>query len=189
MGNYRIVIEGTGCHHNKDNPGDADRRARQLTEQLIRDNHDITTARFSVLNGDGTESKGEHLLPEAPPCPCCKTDERVTISPSGSRNRGAWFCPCNEPGENSSGHFDIVPAPVAETKRARQLIKELTEELNCSARKSRSRSLAITKLEEASMWLGKDLQELNEPYPYPNSHNPNNPVIDPTAPEACALPK
>lgn len=31
--------------------------------------------------------------------------------------------------------------------------------------------------------------ELNEPYPYPNSHNPNSPVIEPTAPEACALPK
>jgi hypothetical protein len=39
------------------------------------------------------------------------------------------------------------------------------------------------------MWLGKDLQELNEPNPYPRSHDPKDPVIDATAPEACALPK
>lgn len=79
--------------------------------------------------------------------------------------------------------------PTAETKDARLQIKTLVERLNASTRKSRSRSLAITKLEEASMWLGKDLQELNEPNPYPNSHNPASPVIDATAPEACALPK
>lgn len=78
--------------------------------------------------------------------------------------------------------------PVAETKSARQQIKDLHEALNSSPRKSRSRSLAITKLEEATMWLGKDLQELNEPNPYPRSHDPKDPVIDATAPEACALP-
>ena len=79
--------------------------------------------------------------------------------------------------------------PVAETKEARQKIKELHEALSASDRKSRSRALAITKLEEASMWLGKDLQELNEPNPYPRSHDPKDPVIDATAPEAGSLPK
>lgn len=79
--------------------------------------------------------------------------------------------------------------PVAETKQFRLVIKTLVDEVSLSARKSRSRSLAITKLEEASMWLGKDLQELNEPNPYPRSHDPKDPVIDQTAPEACSLPK
>lgn len=78
--------------------------------------------------------------------------------------------------------------PVAETKAARQVIKTLHESIAASERKSRSRSLAITKLEEASMWLGKDLQELNEANPYPRSHDPKDPVIDATAPEACKLP-
>jgi hypothetical protein len=77
--------------------------------------------------------------------------------------------------------------PVAETKAFRLTIKSLVDELNTSGRKSRSRSLAVTKLEESSMWLGKDLQELNEPNPYPKSHDPADPVIDPTAPEACNL--
>lgn len=46
---------------------------------------------------------------------------------------------------------------------------------------SRERSLAVTKLQEAVMWLGMDLKRLNEPNPYPNSKDPTNTVIDPTA--------
>lgn len=48
-------------------------------------------------------------------------------------------------------------------------------------RSSRERSLAVTKLEEAIMWLGMDLKAQNTPTPYPNSYNPASPVIDPTA--------
>lgn len=48
-------------------------------------------------------------------------------------------------------------------------------------RGSRERSLAITKLQEAIMWLGMDLKELGTPTPYPNSYNPENTVVDPTA--------
>lgn len=54
-------------------------------------------------------------------------------------------------------------------------------------RKSRERSLAITKIEEAIMWLGMDLKALNEEFPgiqdnpYPESKNPHNYKIEPTA--------
>lgn len=78
-------------------------------------------------------------------------------------------------------------SPVAEIKQFRLTIAEMVSRLNGAARKSRSRSLALTKLEEASMWLGKDLQELNEADPYPNSRNPSNLTIDPSAPEACKV--
>lgn len=46
---------------------------------------------------------------------------------------------------------------------------------------SRERSLSITKLQEAVMWLGMDLKRLNEPNPYPNSKDPTNTQIEPTA--------
>ncbi len=46
---------------------------------------------------------------------------------------------------------------------------------------SRERSLATTKLQEGVMWLGMDLKRLNEPNPYPNSKDPSNTTIDPTA--------
>jgi hypothetical protein len=52
---------------------------------------------------------------------------------------------------------------------------------------SRERSLAITKLQEAVMWLGMDLKRINEASPgtianpYPNSKDPSNTKIDPTA--------
>lgn len=46
---------------------------------------------------------------------------------------------------------------------------------------SRERALARTKLEEAIMWLGMDLKRLDTPNPYPNSKDPSNTVIEPTA--------
>lgn len=46
---------------------------------------------------------------------------------------------------------------------------------------SRERSLTITKIQEAIMWLGMDLKGLNEPNPYPESYNPSSPVVEPTA--------
>lgn len=50
------------------------------------------------------------------------------------------------------------------------------------SRPSRERSLAITKLQEAVMWLGMDLKRIgNTPNPYPNSKDPTNAIVDPTA--------
>jgi hypothetical protein len=52
---------------------------------------------------------------------------------------------------------------------------------------SRERSLAITKLQEAVMWLGMDLKRIAETKPgsienpYPNSKDPSNTKIEPTA--------
>lgn len=46
---------------------------------------------------------------------------------------------------------------------------------------TRERSLTRTKLQEAIMWLGMDLKRLGEANPYPNSYNPENTKIEPTA--------
>jgi len=52
---------------------------------------------------------------------------------------------------------------------------------------SRERSLTITKLQEGVMWLGMDLKRINETTPgsvqnpYPNSKDPSNTKIEPTA--------
>lgn len=47
---------------------------------------------------------------------------------------------------------------------------------------SRERSLAITKLQEAVMWLGMDLKRLGTPNPYPSSKDPSTgSKIEPTA--------
>jgi hypothetical protein len=46
---------------------------------------------------------------------------------------------------------------------------------------SRERSLSITKLQEAIMWLGMDLKRLGNPNPYPHSYDPDSPVVSPTA--------
>lgn len=47
---------------------------------------------------------------------------------------------------------------------------------------SRERSLAITKLQEAVMWLGMDLKRLGTPNPYSSSKDPSTGSrIEPTA--------
>jgi len=65
----------------------------------------------------------------------------------------------------------------------KQLRKELDESLQKlkALAPSRERALAITKLQESIMWLGMDLKRLGTPNPYPESKNPENTKVEPTA--------
>lgn len=71
-------------------------------------------------------------------------------------------------------------------KELRRDIDAIIQRLK-SAKPSRERSITITKLQEAVMWLGMDLKRINEenpgasPNPYPNSKDPSNTKIEPTA--------
>lgn len=46
---------------------------------------------------------------------------------------------------------------------------------------SREASLAVTKIQEAIMWLGMNLKALAEPDPYPNSRDTTNTIVEKTA--------
>ena len=86
---------------------------------------------------------------------------------------------------------------VSQTKQFRKDLDGILQELKFDsdpkaphdyARASRERSIAITKIQEAIMWLGMDLKAINEESPsdetanpYPQSYNPESPVIEPTA--------
>ena len=66
----------------------------------------------------------------------------------------------------------------------KQLRKDLDEKIQevKNLPPSRERSLAITKLQEAVMWLGMDLKRLNDANPYPSSKDPlTGDKIEPTA--------
>ena len=75
---------------------------------------------------------------------------------------------------------------IVSVKEARRALTDIERALPGG---SRPLAVAHTKLEEAVMWLGKELQRINEefpglaPNPYPNSRNPESPVIDPPAEE------
>lgn len=45
----------------------------------------------------------------------------------------------------------------------------------------RESSIAITKIQEAIMWLGMDLKRIGNLNPYPESYNPESTVVEPTA--------
>lgn len=46
MGNWAIVIEGTGWHHNNGRPDDADHLARQAVKTLVEAGQRVTHAAF-----------------------------------------------------------------------------------------------------------------------------------------------
>lgn len=86
--------------------------------------------------------------------------------------------------------------PVAETKFLRKTLDAALQQLRTALsqgspekapRTSRERSIAVTKIQEAIMWLGMDLKAINEespgaaPNPYPQSYDPSSPVIAPTS--------
>lgn len=71
---------------------------------------------------------------------------------------------------------------IIENKMFRKELDEILQRVKGSERKSRERSLAITKLQEAIMWFGMDLKELNEGRTiYQESYNPANTIVEPTA--------
>lgn len=70
---------------------------------------------------------------------------------------------------------------IKETKQLRVDLDKILQRLKTSSRQSRERSLSITKIQESIMWLGMDLKELGTETPYPNSYNPDNTIVDPTA--------
>lgn len=89
---------------------------------------------------------------------------------------------------------------IAATKQHRKDLDEVLQRLKSDCgeknpapipastpRRSRERSLAITKIQEAIMWLGMDLKAIDEenpgsaPNPYPQSYNPESPVVEKTA--------
>lgn len=67
-------------------------------------------------------------------------------------------------------------------------IKELRKKIDSVIQEVKSldycieTQIAITKLQEAVMWLGMDLKRLNQPDPYPSSKDHNTGTkIEPTA--------
>lgn len=61
-----------------------------------------------------------------------------------------------------------------------QIVKDGSD-CNSSVPPSKERSLTITKIQEAIMWLGMELKRLGNENPYPNSYKPENAIVDPTA--------
>ena len=73
-----------------------------------------------------------------------------------------------------------IQTEVSNTKQLRKDIDEVLQRVK-GLYQSRETSLAITKLQEAIMWLGMNLKRLGEANPYPESKNPDSQRIEPTA--------
>lgn len=85
----------------------------------------------------------------------------------------------------NTGEPGPIVIEVIADKELRRDIDAITQRVK-SLPPSRERAITITKLQEATMWLGMDLKRLNEavpgvsPNPYPNSKDPRNAIVEPT---------
>ena len=73
-----------------------------------------------------------------------------------------------------------IQTEVSNIKQLRKDIDEVLQRVK-GLYQSREISLAITKLQEATMWLSMNLKRLGEQDPYPESRNPDSQRIEPTA--------
>lgn len=69
---------------------------------------------------------------------------------------------------------------IKNTKQLRKDIDEIIQRVK-TLDSCREVSITITKLQEATMWLGMNLKRLGEANPYPESKNPDSQRIEPTA--------
>lgn len=69
---------------------------------------------------------------------------------------------------------------IIEVKKARVQLDEAIQFIK-TLKPSREVALAITNAQQSVMWLGMALKELGAQNPYPNSYNPANATIEPTA--------
>ena len=87
---------------------------------------------------------------------------------------------------NRQFQADLIDCEIRTVKDLRQSIDLQIQRVKALP-PSRERSLVVTKLQEGVMWLGMDLKRINEenpgasPNPYPNSKDPSNTKIEPTA--------
>ena len=72
-----------------------------------------------------------------------------------------------------------IQTEVSNTKQLRKDIDEVLQRVK-GLYQSRETSLAITKLQEATMWLGVNLKRLGEQDPYPESRDPDSQRIETT---------
>lgn len=74
---------------------------------------------------------------------------------------------------------------ISATKLLRENLERMVQELG-TLPKGREVSIAITKTQEARMWLGQNLASLGNPSPYPNGNQTESTKVDPPAPEIQA---
>lgn len=69
---------------------------------------------------------------------------------------------------------------IIEVKKYRVEIDSLIQRVGAT-KSNAEETLAFRALQQAKHWLGESLSILGAQYPYPNSKDPSNTIVDPTA--------
>lgn len=119
---------------------------------------DLEKVKSMLMSQDEFNSKAEDQLKQSP------SEQNYSIESDAQRSKLSDY------------EWEVI-----QNKELRQLIDNQIQQVK-NLPSSRERSLAITKLQEAVMWLGMDLKRLGEANPYPSSKDPSTGTkIEPTA--------
>ena len=82
-----------------------------------------------------------------------------------------------------AGTDDAQLAVGQQIRTVKQYRKDLDDVLQRirGGEQSREKSLCITKVQEAIMWLGMELKRLGNPTPYPTGYDSTRARVEPTA--------
>jgi hypothetical protein len=78
-------------------------------------------------------------------------------------------------------HEDIREEGIVNAKKYRVALDAVLQEIRDNILDSAEKDEVIVNVQQAIMWLGMELKRLGTPNPYPNSRNPENTIVDPTA--------
>ena len=80
--------------------------------------------------------------------------------------------------EHTQEDIDIA---IKATKACRVELDAALQNVKALSPSTPEATLATRRIQEGIMWLGMHLKTLGAAYPYPNSYNPSNATVDPTA--------
>lgn len=70
---------------------------------------------------------------------------------------------------------------IIKSKEFRVQLDKILQEIKESLSSSDEKQQIIIYCKNTIHWLGENLKRLGTPHPYPNSYNPSNTIVDPTA--------
>ena len=74
-----------------------------------------------------------------------------------------------------------VDYEIVRSKDFRKLLDEVLQGIKADLTPSEEKQIIIMNLKQTIHWLGENLKRLGTPNPYPNSYDPSNTIVDPTA--------
>ena len=77
--------------------------------------------------------------------------------------------------------IDYIAFQITKCKQFRVELDNILQDIKNTLDSCEEKQIIIMNLKQTIHWLGENLKRLGTPNPYPNSYDPSNTIVDPTA--------